>query len=441
MQDYFYSLMDYLDGQLQAGEVYLGYFSGEQSEFIRFNRAKVRQPGSVEQRYLELELIEGNRHTTGQLALSGDRAIDEDRVSTLLWELRGQLPHLAEDPYLLYAQTVQSSETVATNQLPNAQDLLDEIISTVANYDFVGLYAGGGIFTGFANSLGQRNWQSSFNFNLDWSFYHDQDKAVKSAYAGFQWNSAEFADKIAQAKQQLEIIKRPARSIAPGNYRVYLSPVALQEIFNLLSWGGFGMKSQRTKESPLLRLLEEPKQRLHPSVTLLENTAAGIAPSFQNKGFIKPPQVVLISQGELQGALVSPRSAKEYEVVTNGANEEETPTALDLAAGTLASTDILSTLEQGIYINNLWYLNYSDRDACRMTGMTRFATFWVEQGEIVAPLKVMRFDETLYHILGDKLMALTAAREFIMEASTYDFRSTNSIRLPGAVVDDFTLTL
>ena len=87
------------------------------------------------------------------------------------------------------------------------------------------------------------------------------------------------------------------------------------------------MKSQRTKESPLLRLLEEPKQRLHPSVTLLENTAEGIAPSFQNKGFIKPPQVVLIAQGELQGALVSPRSAKEYEVVTNGANEEETPTA------------------------------------------------------------------------------------------------------------------
>ena len=37
-----------------------------------------------------------------------------------------------------------------------------------------------------------------------------------------------------------------------------------------------------------------------------------------------------------------------------------------------------------VYVNNVWYLNYSDRSACRMTGMTRFATFWVEHGVIQA---------------------------------------------------------
>jgi predicted Zn-dependent protease len=73
--------------------------------------------------------------------------------------------------------------------------------------------------------------------------------------------------------------------------------------------------------------------------------------------------------------------------------------------------------------------------------MTRFASFWVENGEIVAPLNVMRFDETLYHILGSNLIALTAEREFIIEADTYEVRSTRSARLPGALVDGFTLTL
>jgi len=188
-------------------------------------------------------------------------------------------------------------------------------------------------------------------------------------------------------------------------------------------------------------MLEEPAQHLHPNVTLLENTADGIAPAFQSKGFIKPPQVPLINQGVYQQTLVSPRSAKEYGVDTNGANDEETPTSLDMAAGDFPASEVLKTLDTGCYINNLWYLNYSDRAAGRMTGMTRFATFWVEKGEIVAPLNVMRFDETLYNILGNHLIALTAEREFIMEADTYENRSTNSVHLPGALVEEFTFTL
>ena len=63
-------------------------------------------------------------------------------------------------------------------------------------------------------------------------------------------------------------------------------------------------------------------------------------------------------------------------------------------------------LGEGLYINNVHYLNYSDRTACRMTGMTRFATFRVENGKITAPVNVMRFDETIYRILGEHLVAV-----------------------------------
>jgi predicted Zn-dependent protease len=101
----------------------------------------------------------------------------------------------------------------------------------------------------------------------------------------------------------------------------------------------------------------------------------------------------------------------------------------------------LPQLDTGVYINNLWYLNYSDRAACRMTGMTRFATFWVEGGSIQAPLSVMRFDESIYRMLGDHLLGLTAERDFILDPSTYYQRSTGSSRLPGALVEDFNFTL
>jgi predicted Zn-dependent protease len=73
--------------------------------------------------------------------------------------------------------------------------------------------------------------------------------------------------------------------------------------------------------------------------------------------------------------------------------------------------------------------------------MTRFATFWVEDGEIQAPLNVMRFDETLYRVLGENLVGLTAERELILDPNTYHGRSTDSARVPGALVEDFTFTL
>jgi len=138
---------------------------------------------------------------------------------------------------------------------------------------------------------------------------------------------------------------------------------------------------------------------------------------------------------------VSPRSAREYGVRTNGANSGETPESLDLAAGALPEADSLAALDTGLYIGNLWYLNFSDRSACRLTGMTRFASFWVEGGRIRAPLNVMRFDDTAYRILGENLEALTRERDLVPDDNTYGERSTVSMRTPGALVRDLALTL
>ena len=112
-----------------------------------------------------------------------------------------------------------------------------------------------------------------------------------------------------------------------------------------------------------------------------------------------------------------------------------------MAAGDLASADALSALDTGLYVGNLWYLNFSDRPACRLTGMTRFASFWVEGGKIVAPVNVMRFDDSVFRLLGEQLVGLTAERELLVNGDTYRERNVSSMRLPGAVVRDMAFTL
>lgn len=440
MQTYFHELADFIGTQVRATETWLAWLSAEESRFVRFNQNLVRQAGAVKQIGVTLSLIAQNRRAESRLTLSGQPDNDYALVTVALELLRRDLVDLPEDPYLLYNQTPQSSERIGESGLAADADILDQVLTQGQGQDLVGLYAAGAIYKGFANSFGQRNWHRVDNFNFEWCLYHAADKAVKTSYAGTHWNSAEFARKMAASSQQLDILKRPPKQLAPGQYRAYLAPSAMNEILELLSWESFGVKTQRNKQSPLLKL-EDGSSSLHASVQLQENSLDGVAPGFQSDGFIKSPAVMLIAAGRHAGALVSPRSAREFSIDTNGANSAEAPEALDMAAGQLHRDDVLKTLDTGILIGNLHYLNYSDRRACRMTGMTRFATFWVEQGEIQAPLNVMRFDDSIYRLLGDNLLALTAERDWILDSGSYGERSTGSARLPGGLVKDFALTL
>ena len=440
MQTYFYQLADFIDSRIHADETWLACLAAEDSHFVRFNQNLVRQAGSVRQTGLTISLIARQRRAESRLTLSGQPDNDQALVTAALQTMRQDLGDLPEDPYLLYSQTPQSTERVGDSKLASDTEILDQVRMQGEGKDLVGIYAAGAIYKGFANSFGQRNWHRVDNFNFEWCLYHAADKAVKNSYAGTHWDSAEFARKMASSSEQLAILKRPPKQLAPGPYRAYLAPSAMYEILELLSWESFGVKAQRNKQSPLLKL-EDGSAALHAGIFLQENSQEGVAPGFQADGFIKSATVKLIEGGKHAGALVSPRSAREFSIETNGANSAEAPEALDMAAGHLHRDDALKTLGTGILIGNLHYLNFSDRRTCRMTGMTRFATFWVEQGEIKAPLNVMRFDDSAYRVLGENLLALTAERELILDSGTYGERSTGSARLPGGLVKDFALTL
>ncbi|MEO5699536.1 MAG: metallopeptidase TldD-related protein, partial [Casimicrobiaceae bacterium] len=406
-EGYFRDIAGILDGLLAPGEFYTAWFRAETSAFVRFNHGKVRQPGTVVQCYLDVDLVAGERHATHSLVLCGDRGRDQAVLAAAIGSLRAVLPMLAPDPHLLHATEVHSSCTVRGGPLPPAEAIVDEVLAAADGLDFVGLYAGGPVARGFANAHGQRNWHESTSFNLQWSLYHRVDKAVKSSLAGFAWDSAAFAAKMRDAQVQLAVIARPSRVLAPGRYRTFLAPAAMAELMETLAWDGFSARALATQQSSLARMQGPNGARLDPRVHLVESVADGTAPGFQSAGFIRPERVPLIVEGRLVAALTSPRTAREFGGTSNGANPHEMADSLVMAGGELANADVLAALDTGLYVGNFWYLNYSDRPACRITGMTRFATFWVEGGKIVEPVEVLRFDDTLLRMLGENLASLT----------------------------------
>ena len=439
MEAYFSQIAAVVDRALVAGERHATWFSAEHSDFVRMNRGKVRQPGRVVQRYLDIRLIRGERHATHSLSLTGDLAADTRSILDAITGLRSALPELAEDPHLLLPSVIASSSTTRGGAMPSADAMVETILGAANGHDLVGLLAAGPVYRGFCNSEGQRNWHATTTFNLQWSLYHRADKAIKSTYAGFAWDDAELQRRMVSAVERLALISRPPKSLQPGKYRAYLAPGAMEEIASLLCWGGFSGRALATQQSALARLKGEA--RLDSRVSISEDTAGGVAPAFQAEGFARPSQVPLIAEGALVGSLVSPRTAREFDLQANGANAYEMPESLAMAGGALPERDALAALDTGLAIGNLHYLNYSDRPACRMTGMTRFATFWVENGRVVAPVDVLRFDDTIYRMLGDKLEALTAECELLLESNTYGSRMLTSVTLPGALLSEMQFTL
>tara|TARA_Y100000996_G_scaffold160495_1_gene124131 strand:+ start:23 stop:361 length:339 start_codon:yes stop_codon:yes gene_type:complete len=109
--------------------------------------------------------------------------------------------------------------------------------------------------------------------------------------------------------------------------------------------------------------------------------------------------------------------------------------------GKLNHSKVLNQLDKGLFLSNIHYLNWSDIPGGRITGLTRYACFWVEQGEIVAPIETMRFDDSFYKFFGEQLVEVEDKLTVVPETSTYEKRSMGAITCPGILVNSFALTL
>ncbi len=428
---------------LQSGEQLTLYLRGEESSFIRFNQGKVRQAGEVRQTVLTLRLIRDRRQAAMEIGLSGDLANDRDAVAQAVASLRPVLPALPEDPQLELGPAAVLTERRPARH-PSAEAILTELLEAGAGLDLVGILATGPMWTGMCSSVGHDYWSENSAFNLDWCAYcggEGSSLAVKCNLAGEVWDPEALREKIRFVRTQLALLARPARVVPPGSYRTWFEPAAVGELLWLLNGlEGFSVRATRTATSPLLQL-HQGCRTFSPKVSLWDDASAGVAPRFDEEGFLRPDSLLLLDQGRPAELLVSSRSAREFGVAANGAAVDECAPSLLLAGGGVASKDILLRLNTGILVSNLWYLNLSDRNSARVTGMTRFASFWVENGEIVCPIAAMRLDDSAYNLLGDALEDLGEGPEVQLSTDTYFRRSNQGVTAPGALVSAVTYTL
>ena len=441
----FEAACDVLFGELASGEALSVEFTGESSAFMRFNRGKVRQIGQVDLASFGLRYFRGGRSLASGFEATGDAEADAEKAAKALAAARREAALLPPDPYQTLPTAASRSREEFAGSLPDPRRIPDEVLGpgealAKAGAEFVGIHAQGPVCRGAATSSGARHWFATETFITDWSSYLPNGKAVKSCYAGREWDGAEHARRLAAAASRLEALGRPERVLAPGEYRAYLAPDALAEFMDFFSWHGLSERQVREGESAFIAL-KEGRASMSPRFSLTQDFSLGVEPRFNEAGEVAPERLELIAAGKLASTLVSARSEKQYGVPSNLAPEGEDLRSGAIGAGELDEERAVQELGTGLYLSNLHYLNWSDVESARVTGMTRFACFWVEGGKVVSPIKDMRFDDSLYRILGEKLAALTRQRSLVVSPSSYGRRALGGALLPGALVEGLTFTL
>ena len=87
-QEQFHNIADAVQNMCTAKEQFTLSLSAEKSDFVRFNHAKIRQPGSVKQQSISIRLIQNNKHASSKLNLSGDFSRDSKKIEHVFTRLR-----------------------------------------------------------------------------------------------------------------------------------------------------------------------------------------------------------------------------------------------------------------------------------------------------------------------------------------------------------------
>ena len=309
-----------------------------------------------------------------------------------------------------------------------------------AGLDFTGLFSQGIMCRAAANSSGAKHWFQTETFLVDYSAWLPNGRAVKSSYAGREWSDAQYASRIESTRQSLKNLELPQKALTPGSYRAFISADALNEVVPFFSWTGFGERGLRQGESAYIAM-KEGRESMSPKFSLSQDFSLGVQPAFNDDGELAPDRLVIVKGGKIENTVICSRTAKQYGLKANGAGDGEDLRSVSIEPGDLPEADALKALGTGVYVSNFHYLNWSDVQAGRVTGMTRFSCLWVEDGKIVGPIKDMRWDESLYNMLGAKLEAVTKERHLQVEAETYEHRAVGGSLLPGILVDGLSCTL
>ena len=76
------------------------------------------------------------------------------------------------------------------------------------------------------------------------------------------------------------------------------------------------------------------------------------------------------------------------------------PASLILESGSTDPTDMIASVERGLLVTDFWYTRVLDPKTLVITGLTRNGVWLIEDGQVVRPVRNLRFTQGYAQALG-----------------------------------------
>jgi len=203
--------------------------------------------------------------------------------------------------------------------------------------------------------------------------------------------------------------------VEPGDYPVVLEEYAVVDITDMLGYLGFSALAVQEGRS-----FVEPGRRIGSDlVTVIDDGGdrEGLPMAFDYEGVVKQ-RVPLVEAGVCREVVYDSQTAARAGRRSTGhglpAPNPWGPFPLNavMSAGATPRDELIGGLDRGLLVTRFHYTNVVHPKLAIITGMTRDGTFLVEGGEIVGPVRNLRFTQSYLDALAG-VSAVSSSRKTI----------------------------
>jgi PmbA protein len=301
-----------------------------------------------------------------------------------------------------------------------------------------GAFSVGKVEVAVVNSLGVEAYQSYSDLFL----HMIAENGRNSGYASFVSRDADRLDIEALAEEATRKVSQDeAIQIEPGEYEVILEPYAVSELLSFL--GSLGFHAMAVQEGRSFLCDHFGKKMVDDKVTICDDglDPGGLQVPFDFEGLPKQ-KVTFFEKGVAGGVTYDSFTANREGKDSTGHGliapntEGPIPVNLFMEAGHSSQEELIMTVRKGIYVTRFHYTNVVEPMKTVITGMTRDGTFLIEEGEIKAPIKNLRFTESVLKALS-RVSGISRDRRICSEGTGYSRRFVTGTVTPALKVDGF----
>jgi predicted Zn-dependent protease len=448
------------EGPLQIAERALALAGGdaqvtvvrERSLMSRFARSAPTQATAIDDTSVEVLCLRD-----GHTAIASTNRLDDDALRATAARAEGAALAAAASGPGTYPGLAQPAEPLRHDGFDEDTARLDpERAATALRDAFAvagdhaleafGVWTAGDIDTAIATTTGVR-----LHDRVSDAFMKVvcRDRDGRTGYAVEAAPAAAALDPAALARRAAsKVSPEPLGELGPGSYPVVLEPEAvglLLEFLAALAHNGLSHAEGRGA------LAGQLGTRVASAAISLDDSPAHpltLPRAFDMEGVPKAP-IALIADGvaehvvhDLSSAAVAGDGARStgHASQPGGSPWGPSPANLVLHGGAAAdAAQLASTIERGIYVTRLWYVNAVREKETLLTGMTRDGTFLIEDGRISKPLRDVRFTDSILRLL-DATEELTTQQRLVSEGEFYGRRFAHGVVCPALRADGFRVT-